>query len=151
MLSSSQSLFLLGVIVRLFQYQDYITSSGKIIGKWWIGNNLEGSGRGLIEVLSRNLHGVIEENNKEFYSGHPVSGPKFRVQVQFLVTSFPDNGDREVLRNVTFRLRGSGYTDLLLGILFDPETLGSLRTVRRYKPKYRILHNHGRVDLKFNI
>jgi hypothetical protein len=35
---------------------------------WWTGKVLEGSGRGLIEVLARHLHGGIEENHETLRS-----------------------------------------------------------------------------------
>jgi hypothetical protein len=39
------------------QYPDHIASGGRITHewKWWFTNGLDGSGRGLIEVLFRNF------------------------------------------------------------------------------------------------
>jgi hypothetical protein len=37
---------------------DYLPSNGKIISEWWIGKDMEGSGRGLIEIVSRHFSGT---------------------------------------------------------------------------------------------
>jgi hypothetical protein len=50
--------------------------------KWydeqWIGKDLEGSGSGLIEVLSQYFPGYLKENNKEPQSRWSVSRPRFK-------------------------------------------------------------------------
>jgi hypothetical protein len=48
-------------ISRRCQYLDYITLSGMRIREWWIWEDLEGSGRGIIEVLTRHLPGGEEK------------------------------------------------------------------------------------------
>jgi hypothetical protein len=58
--------FSLWVTKRRFQYREYIASDGRVTDKWWIRKELEGSGPGLIEVLSWNLHGIIEGNHNNF-------------------------------------------------------------------------------------
>jgi hypothetical protein len=44
---------------------------------WWIGNYLEGSGRGLFKMLYTNFPGGTEENNVESNWGYPTSRPGF--------------------------------------------------------------------------
>jgi hypothetical protein len=39
--------------------------NGTIIDEWLVGKDLEGSGIGIIEVLSRNFPSGTEENHKE--------------------------------------------------------------------------------------
>jgi hypothetical protein len=41
--------------------------------------NCKGSGRGLLEILSRHFFGGNEENQENPQSGQPVSRPRFRV------------------------------------------------------------------------
>jgi hypothetical protein len=53
----------------------FLSDSEELISEWWIGNGVEGSGRGLIlKVLSQHLSGGTEEINEKPQSGHPVSG-----------------------------------------------------------------------------
>lgn len=47
-----------------FQYSDCKASDGKMIAEWWIMKNLEGSGHGIVEVLSRNLLGRTRKPRK---------------------------------------------------------------------------------------
>jgi hypothetical protein len=53
------------VIVRRYQYLNCIESNGMTTDEW----SLEGSGRGLFEVLSRNLPGGTEESHDKPKSG----------------------------------------------------------------------------------
>jgi hypothetical protein len=55
------SLILLIILLRL-QYLDYTALNDRMIDEWWIGKGLEGSGRGLIEVLSQHCFGGAREN-----------------------------------------------------------------------------------------
>jgi hypothetical protein len=54
----------LWVIFGCYHWLDYIASNYMTINGWWIGKNLEGSGRGLFEVLSQHLSGETEENHE---------------------------------------------------------------------------------------
>jgi hypothetical protein len=51
----------------------YIASNGRIIGEYWIGKDLEGSGCCLIEVLSRNLPERAEGNHENSSQGSRCS------------------------------------------------------------------------------
>jgi hypothetical protein len=42
---------------------------------------MDGSGRGLIEVLSQHLAGGTEENDENFQSGYPVARPKLEPRI----------------------------------------------------------------------
>jgi hypothetical protein len=44
-----------------FSVLDYISSNKGMISKWWIGQYVDGSGRGLIYVLSQHLSGGTDE------------------------------------------------------------------------------------------
>jgi hypothetical protein len=48
---------------------DYVAQNGRITGYWWVGKNVEGSGRGLIWVVSRNLPGGTQENHENVSHG----------------------------------------------------------------------------------
>jgi hypothetical protein len=50
---------------RRCRYVYYMASSGRMVDEWWIGKDLEGGGRGINEVLSRNLPGGTKENHEE--------------------------------------------------------------------------------------
>jgi hypothetical protein len=76
-----------------FQYRHYIASNDGISDEQWIINDLEGSIRGLIEVLYQNLPGGTEkttENSVRIKGVRPKFEPSiYRIQVQS-VTSRSD-------------------------------------------------------------
>jgi hypothetical protein len=43
---------------------DYTASNNRITNEWWIEKDVEGSGRGQKRLLSQNLSGETEKNNK---------------------------------------------------------------------------------------
>jgi hypothetical protein len=49
-------------------------------GDWWIGKELEGSGRNLTQVLSWHLPGETEENRTKLRTGQPVSWLRFETK-----------------------------------------------------------------------
>jgi hypothetical protein len=57
----------------LWLFLDYIASNGGMIDEWRIGNDLEGSGGGLIEMLFRNFARGTEDNHENMQSGCPDS------------------------------------------------------------------------------
>jgi hypothetical protein len=54
---------LLWLVLRRCQYLGGVASDGKIISERRIENNLEGSGRGIFEILSRHMLEEGEENH----------------------------------------------------------------------------------------
>jgi hypothetical protein len=49
-----------GVILIRSYYPECMAPNDRLTDELWVGNDLEGSGRGLIEVLSQHLHGDTE-------------------------------------------------------------------------------------------
>jgi hypothetical protein len=54
------------VTSRSFQYLRYVAPNGKVTDKRWIGKDVEGSGRALIETLSLHLPDRTEENHEHY-------------------------------------------------------------------------------------
>jgi hypothetical protein len=70
--------FLYGLFKDPFSIETVgITYDGKMTDGLRIENDLDGSCRGIIEVLSRHLPGGTEENHKGALSGLPMSRPRF--------------------------------------------------------------------------
>lgn len=67
------------------QSVDYIASNGRMIGKWWIGEDFERSSYGLIKTLSSRFPGGTEENHT--FSVW-VAGVMAKVQTECLNMSF---------------------------------------------------------------
>jgi hypothetical protein len=64
--------------------RDYIASNGRITEEWWIGKDLEGGSRGLIELLSRHLPGGAERNHEKCHSEYPVSRPRSEQNISWV-------------------------------------------------------------------
>jgi hypothetical protein len=63
--------------------------NGRMAAEWWMGKDLRGSGRGLIKIISRNLHQGLGKTTKETLSGYPVTGRDSNLTP-------PDNKSRTV-------------------------------------------------------
>jgi hypothetical protein len=67
-------------VIGLFYYAVTILvrieTNGKITGEYWIGEDLKGSCRGLIDILYRHLFGGTEDNTKN--SANPEPWPRFK-------------------------------------------------------------------------
>jgi hypothetical protein len=55
-----------GALVAYFTTPDYIATIGRLMGKQWIGKDLEGSNRDPVEVLLLNCPGGTEKTMKNF-------------------------------------------------------------------------------------
>jgi hypothetical protein len=60
---------LLLISLWLWQELDHVAYNGRIIDEWRIGKDSEGSGGGLIEVISRYLLGSIKETTESLSQG----------------------------------------------------------------------------------
>jgi hypothetical protein len=64
----------LWLTLRSFQYLCYVTSNSKMTDELLIEKYVEGSGRGLDEILSLNLPGRIEETTKNLSKNRRCPG-----------------------------------------------------------------------------
>lgn len=55
-------------VLRCWQHVGYVNINGRIIDEWWLGKDLEGTSRGLIEVLFQHFSGRTVENTKNLIS-----------------------------------------------------------------------------------
>lgn len=70
---------------------DYVASYDRKTGEW-LGKNMEGSGCGLIEVITRNFLNWLIEQTKKPKSGKMVSRLRFELrtfQIQFSGVTLP--------------------------------------------------------------
>jgi hypothetical protein len=60
-----------------------VASNDGMTAEWWIGKDLEGSGRGVIEVLYRHLPGGTEENLNQDYLCHGRDSNRVAPEYKF--------------------------------------------------------------------